>query len=102
MQVSTSDFSPMQVDNVGFMVEDIDQECGPLQYLRELTQNSIQAIKETPEGVGEIIWDYYQLEFENSSVKKLCIVYTGVRMSSPDMVKYINSALPSYERSRMS
>jgi HSP90 family molecular chaperone len=75
---------------------------GPLQYLRELTQNSIQANKETPEGGGEIIWDYYQPEFDYSGVKKLCIIDTGVGMSGREMVKYINSALPSYERSRMS
>ena len=33
----SSDFSPMQVGNVGFMIDHIGQECAPLQYLRELT-----------------------------------------------------------------
>ena len=45
----------MKVGNVGFMIDRIGQDCGQLQYLRELTQNSIQAIQQTPEGTGEII-----------------------------------------------
>jgi hypothetical protein len=97
----SSNYSLMKVDNVGFMIDRIGQECGPLQYVRELTQNSIQAIKRTPEGKGEIVWDYHQptYEWSDHGIKKLCIIDTGVGMTGDEMVKYINSAFrSSYEQ----
>jgi hypothetical protein len=93
-------YSPMKVGNVGFMIDRIGQDCGPLHYLRELTQNSIQAIQKTPEGTGEIIWDFYRPYYDqpvdlDNPVKKLCIIDTGVGMDGPEMVEYINSAFRS-------
>ena len=34
----------MSVDNIGFLLDRLGQDCHPLQFLRELTQNSIEAI----------------------------------------------------------
>lgn len=39
----------MKVANTGFIVDRLGRDCAPLQYLRELTQNSIEAILDTPE-----------------------------------------------------
>lgn len=46
----------MTVDKVGFLLDRLGQDCSPLQYLRELTQNAIEAIKRVG-GIGEIVWD---------------------------------------------
>ena len=35
---------PMTVANTGFMLDRLGQDCSPLQFLRELTQNAIEAI----------------------------------------------------------
>src|SRR5215211_1507484 len=81
---------PMTVDKVGFLLDRLGQDCAPLQYLRELTQNSIEAIQAVPEGKGQIVWDldYYLLDF--GGYHKLSIVDTGVGMTGPEMVEYIN------------
>src|SRR4051812_15696328 len=86
------DYSLMKVDNVGFMIDRIGQDCGPLQYIRELTQNAIQAIQRVPEGKGEIMWDYHRptYEYSENGTKKLCIIDTGVGMTGEEMVEYIN------------
>jgi hypothetical protein len=46
----------MSVDNIGFLLDRLGQDCHPLQFLRELTQNGIEAIKRTGKP-GQIIWD---------------------------------------------
>ena len=37
-------FLEMTVSNIGFLLDRLGQDCHPLQFLRELTQNSIEAI----------------------------------------------------------
>ena len=49
-------FLAMTVHNTGFLLDRLGQDCHPLQYLRELTQNSIEAIQRSG-SPGEIIWD---------------------------------------------
>ena len=46
-------FLAMTVHNIGFLLDRLGQDCHPLQYLRELTQNSIEAILRTGQP-GEI------------------------------------------------
>jgi hypothetical protein len=80
----------MSVENAAFLLDRLGQDCGPLQFLRELTQNSIEAIRRTPEKSGTIIWDvdwtYYDLE----GIYKLCIIDTGDGMTGENQVRYIN------------
>ena len=40
----------MKVDNTAFLIERLAKDCAPLQYVRELTENSIQAIQARREG----------------------------------------------------
>jgi hypothetical protein len=47
---------PMTVHKVGFLLDRLGQDCSPLQYLRELTQNAIEAVQRTGTP-GQIIWD---------------------------------------------
>lgn len=80
----------MTVHNVGFMVDRIGKDCGPLQFLRELTQNSVQGILRTPEGRGEVIWDVDWEQYDATGVRKLCVIDTGVGMTGPEMARYLN------------
>src|SRR5262249_45950848 len=54
---SSKETLPLSVDNIGFMLDRLGRDCAPLQFLRELTQNSIEAILRTPSRTGEIRWD---------------------------------------------
>ena len=36
---------PLQVHDVGFLLDRLGEDCHPLQFLRELTQNAIEAIQ---------------------------------------------------------
>lgn len=80
----------MTVANTGFMVDRLGQDCSPLQFLRELTQNSIEAILATPEQSGEVVWDADWDYMALQGVYKLCITDTGVGMTGEEMTEYIN------------
>jgi hypothetical protein len=81
----------MTVDNTGFMLDRLGKDCSPLQFLRELTQNAIEAVAETPEGRGDIIWDvdWNRWDLAGGAFKLACID-TGIGMTGKDMLKYIN------------
>lgn len=91
-KISNPDFAPMQVSNMAFLIERLYQDCSQLQFLRELTRNSIESIQRVKKGVGIIKWDVDEIlaEASGGAQFKLCIVDTGVGMTGPDMVKYIN------------
>src|SRR5262245_46150860 len=80
---------PMDVKNTGFLLDRLGQDCHPLQFLRELTQNSIQAIQRTNEP-GEVLWDVDWNYFDLTEVMKLCVIDTGDGMTGPEMVEHIN------------
>ena len=81
---------PMVVHNLGFLLEVLGRDCSPLQYLRELTQNAIEAVKRT--GVpGQIIWDVDWTSFDlGGAPMKLCVIDTGDGMTGQDMIRFIN------------
>jgi hypothetical protein len=97
---STRRTSPLTVDNMGFMLDRLGRDCAPLQFLRELTQNSIEAILKQPSKTGEIRWDvdWNHFDLKRDGVYKLAVIDTGVGMSGPDMVKYINQLSSSSSR----
>jgi hypothetical protein len=77
---------------MGFMLDRLGRDCAPLQFLRELTQNSIEAILKLPNQSGEIRWDvdWTQFDLKRDGVYKLAVIDTGIGMTGPEMVKYIN------------
>lgn len=81
---------PMTVDKVGFLLDRLGQDCSPLQYLRELTQNAIEAVLRS--GVpGSITWDVDWTSFDLAGgPMKLCIVDTGDGMTGDQMIRFIN------------
>ena len=46
---------PLEVAHTSFLLERLGQDCEPLQYLRELTQNSLEAIARSKQP-GDILW----------------------------------------------
>ena len=101
---SADKFLGMSVDNIGFLLDRLGQDCAPLKYLRELTQNSIEAILRAG-GKGEIIWDVDWTTYELTDgprVMKLCITDNGYGMTGDEMVKYINQLSSSLSSQSMS
>lgn len=81
---------PFSVAQTGFLLDRMAKDCGDLQFLRELTQNSIESILRTPRKSGEIIWDVDWTTYDLAGVYKLCITDSGDGMTGDDMIKYIN------------
>src|SRR5438105_11673402 len=80
---------PMTVKNTGFLLDRLGQDCHPLQFLRELTRNAIEAIQRT-EKPGQILWDVDWTTYDLAGVLKLSVVDTGDGMTGPEMVEHIN------------
>lgn len=89
--VHSRDTLPMSVANMTFLVNRLGEDCAPLQFVRELTQNGLDAVRLTGDKGGSIIWDvdwsYYHL---SDGVMKLACIDTGAGMAGKDMVRYIN------------
>lgn len=82
---------PMQVKNMSFMLDRLGQDCAPLQYLRELTQNALQSILHQRPTRGEIVWDVDWNRHTLTGVYKLAVIDTGIGMTGEEMVEYINA-----------
>jgi hypothetical protein len=84
--------SEMQVANIGFLIDRMGKDAHPLQFLRELTQNSIEAILSTPDRHGEVVWDvdWTSYDLTLGERAKLACIDTGIGMTGPEMVRYIN------------
>ncbi len=81
---------PMSVRNVGFLLDRLGQDCTPLQFLRELTQNGIEAVARTG-NPGEIVWDVDWISYDLADgPMKLCITDTGDGMTGEEMLEFIN------------
>jgi len=82
----------MKVANMTFMLERLAQDCSPLQFVRELTQNAIDSIVALGGSHGEIRWDvdWNRFDLEPTQGFKLSVIDTGIGMTGPEMVNYIN------------
>lgn len=86
--------SVMKVENTTFMIERLAQDCSPYQYIRELTQNSFDAIRRNQElnGVsgGTVVWDVDWALVSTNQVYKLQISDDGIGMTPTEIERYIN------------
>jgi hypothetical protein len=90
----------LQVENTAFLVEKLASECGPLQYVRELTVNAIEAIQERRaagwDGEGTVQWDAdWLLVADNPTIYKLQISDNGTGMTGPQIEQYVNKLASS-------
>jgi hypothetical protein len=81
---------PLTVLNTGFLLDRLGQDCHPLQFLRELTQNAIEAIQRTAEKTGEVVWDVDWTTFDLDGTYRLSVTDNGDGMTGEDMVRFIN------------
>jgi len=79
----------MEVADMTFLVNRLGEDCAPLQYVRELTQNAIEALGHLG-GAGEVLWDVSWSYYDLAGVFKLSCIDTGIGMTGPEMVQYIN------------
>lgn len=87
----TRDTLPMRVANMTFLVMKLGEDCAPLQYVRELTQNAIEGIRQLGGEPGQIVWDVDWTSHDLlDGVFKLSCIDTGAGMTGPEMEKYIN------------
>jgi hypothetical protein len=87
------DMLGMSVGKMGILVDLLHRDCSQLQFVRELTQNGIEAILQHPDKSGEIRWDVDWNRFELQGAdyaQKLCVIDTGVGMTGEEMAGYIN------------
>jgi hypothetical protein len=93
MSRTANETLPLTVENTGFLLDRLGVDCHPLQFLRELTQNSIEAILKTPDETGEIVWDvdWTPYELGDHQALKLCVTDNGCGMSGEEMVRHINA-----------
>jgi hypothetical protein len=92
--MSTTGISELEVENNTYLVEKIASECAPLQYVRELTVNAIQAIQaRIAQGesnlAGSILWDIDWHVLDTTSHYKLQISDNGTGMTGPQMDQFI-------------
>jgi hypothetical protein len=81
---------PLEVAQTSFLLERLGQDCEPHQYLRELTQNSIEAVARS-RAFGDILWRAAPVNFPSSkSGLKLSITDTGDGMNSGELEGHIN------------
>jgi hypothetical protein len=83
----------MGVAKMGFLVDQLNRDCSPLQFVRELTKNAVEATQRLGEAAGEIRWDVDWNRFDllgDNSAQKLCVIDTGAGMTGEEMVTYIN------------
>jgi hypothetical protein len=81
---------PLEVAHTSFLLERLGQDCEPQQYLRELTQNSIEAVVRTRQP-GEILWHAAPVGFPSGKTGlKLSILDTGDGMTAAELEAHIN------------
>src|SRR5437660_8388985 len=82
----------MKVANMTFMLERLSQDCAPLQFIRELTENAIDSIAALGGHAGEIRWDvdWTRYDLEPKEGYKVAVIDTGIGMTGPEMVSFIN------------
>lgn len=90
-------FLQMSVDNTGFLLDRLGMDCHPLQFLRELTQNAIEAVRRS--GLpGQVVWDadWTTYELAERPVFKLSVIDTGDGMTGDELERYINRLSSSH------
>ncbi len=73
------------------MLDRLGEDCAPLQFLRELTQNALEGIQRLPDQNGEVIWDADWNTHVLTGVFKLCVIDNGIGMTGEEMMQYINA-----------
>ena len=90
MTITNVELMSIDPEKTGFMLNLWASDVSADQFLRELTQNSIEAIQELPfEQAGNIYWQNDPEYEQQYKAPKLSIIDNGVGMSPEDLMQYI-------------
>lgn len=95
-KTGNDDFSltEMTADNVSWGVDLLHKDCADMQFLREFTENGIQAVEDAG-GEGDVVWTYDRRWHEKNGSYKATIIDNGIGMTGRDVAKYINKIFSS-------
>jgi len=85
---------PIGYANASFALDLQARDCPPLQFVRELTVNGLEAIVArraslTPSPVtDQVVWRHFH-ELGDGVVAKLCCIDTGTGMTADELERYI-------------
>jgi hypothetical protein len=83
------------VANTSFAIDRLATDCAPLQWLRELSHNGLQALGKMGSGVvvwAKDEWTSYSREYEAS---KLAVYDTGVGMTAAELLELVGKSFSS-------
>jgi hypothetical protein len=83
--------TPITVHNSSFALSRLAADCDPLQFLRELTQNALEAL----DGPGEVVWGVDRWTLEAQVAPKLCVYDTGCGMTGKDLAAKVGQLFSS-------
>ena len=84
----------MDTKNTSFSLDQLGRQCSPLQYVRELTQNSIESIIGST-GEGEIFWTFDEEELKETGIHKLACIDSGPAMDGEELRTLMNNMYSS-------
>lgn len=80
----------MEVHDMTWLLERMHADCSPGQYIREFTQNCIQAFKNLKSSGSRIIeWGFEIVKVNGQRIRKLTIADNGCGMSGEELIRYI-------------
>lgn len=90
--LTEEDILPMGIGDTNFAVFRAARDARPMAWLRELTQNAIEAVLRTGKP-GRVTWRTVQLDHYDAP--KLAVEDTGCGMDRDDVLRYINNLYSS-------
>src|SRR3989344_4843798 len=91
-QMTTAHLLKTKVADYGItqLIQRLGRDCTPLQFVREYTQNSIEAILRTKKS-GEILVDANWQYYESEQTYKMSFIDSGDGMTCEQMREHLNS-----------
>ena len=83
------------VSKPSFAIDRLAADCAPLQWLRELTHNGLQALGKT--GSGVVVWaqDEWTSYSDTYETPKLAVYDTGVGMTAGELLELVGQSFSS-------
>ena len=84
------------VSNSSFVIDRLAADCAPMQWLRELSHNGIQAVGKVEDG-GVVVWarDEWTLYSDQYEAPKLAVYDTGVGMTADELLELVGQSFSS-------
>jgi len=98
MAASVAPILEITTENSSDLVRNMATDVGPLQFVREFTLNGIEAVRALGPGArGQVVWDvdWALVEQSDGHLRKLSVTDTGIGMTGPQMLRFLNSLASS-------